>query len=174
MSLKQFISDLTLDFYLRRKMFSSGQDTTAAKGVGIVFSAESLQHQQQAIRFNETVKSMTQESTYLFGYVHRKLDSHVTFGFPHFSLSDVTIKPDFSRHKLDFFMGRKYRVLVNLDLNNFKILHYVIDKTPAVSKMAISPIYPALYNIIVEKDISVELPQLIDKTLDIFEKTVGS
>ncbi len=174
MSLKERISDFTLKHFLKGKAFLPGQETADYKGIGIVFSAESLIHQQQAVRFSERVKKISGETSYLFGYVHRKLDNHVTFGFPHFSLTDIGIWPDFSKHRLDIFMKRKYRVLVNLDLENYPILHYVVEKTPAIFKLSISPEYPALYNIIVGRDTEDDIPQLIDKTLEIFEKTVGS
>jgi hypothetical protein len=174
MSLKERISDFSIRHFLKGKTFLPGQEPAVYKGIGVVFSAESLIHQQQAVRFSERVKEISGETSYLFGYVHRKLDNHVAFGFPHFSLSDIGVWPDFSKHRLDIFMKRKYRVLVNLDLENYPILHYVVEETPAVFKMAISPEYPALYNIIVGRDAGENIPQLIDKTLEIFEKTVGS
>ena len=70
-------------------------------------------------------------------------------------------------------MQRKYRVLVNLDTENYKILHYVVDKTQAQFKLALSPRYVALYNIIVQRALDEDLPLLMEKTLDIFKKTVG-
>jgi hypothetical protein len=173
MNLKQAISEYTLDHYLKKKTFNFDGNANDTKGIGILFSAESLAHQQSAIKFSDQVKYATQENIYLFGYVHKRLESHVTFGFPHFSLTDVRIRPDFSKHKLAIFMQRKYRVLVNLDTENYKILHYVVEKTQAQFKLGLSPRYPALYDIIVQRDLSEDLTLLIEKTLDIFKKTVG-
>lgn len=173
MNLKHTISEYSLDHYLKKKVFSFGGNADDTKGIGILFSAESLAHQQSAIKFGDQIKYSTRENIYLFGYVHKRLESHVTFGFPHFSLSDVHIRPDFTKHKLAIFMQRKYRVLVNLDTENYKILHYVVDKTQAQFKLAISPDYHALYNIIVQRYPGEDLSLIIEKTLDIFKKTVG-
>ncbi|MBK8500749.1 MAG: hypothetical protein IPL46_00300 [Saprospiraceae bacterium] len=173
MNLKQAISEYTLDRYLKKKFFNFDRNAHDAKGIGIIFAADSLVHQQLAIKFSDQIKYSTQENIYLFGYVHKRLESQVTFGFPHFSLTDVRIRPDFAKHRLAIFMQRKYRVLINLDSENYKILHYVVDKTQAQFKFALNPSYPALYNIIVQRDSGDDLSLLIEKTLDIFKKTVG-
>lgn len=70
-------------------------------------------------------------------------------------------------------MQRRYRVCINLDVDNHKIIHYIMAKTIAQNKMGISPDYPALYNIIVKRDEQDELAFIIEKTLDIFEKTLA-
>lgn len=173
MNLKQAVSQYSLNRYLKNKVFTVDENANSYAGIGIVFSADSLLHQQLAIKFGDKIKLTTQENIHLFGYVPKRLESHVTFAFPHFSLSDVHISPDFRKHKLSIFMQRKYRVLVNLDTENHRILHYVVEKTQAQFKLALSPLYPALYNIIVQRDLGEELPLLLEKTLDIFNKTVG-
>lgn len=149
------------------------QQSGDAKGIGIIFSAESLLHQQMALKFHKDLQATTSEHIHLFGYVPKNLESHVTFAFPHFSLSDVNVRPDFSKHKLSIFMQRHYRVCINVDLDNHRIIHYVMAKMKAAYKIAISPEYPALYNIIVTRDEEDELPFILDKTLDIFAKTVA-
>lgn len=173
MNLKQIIGEYNLDLSLRKKSFITDHDNEGARGIGIIFAAESLLHQQIASKFQEKIQDLTHEHTYLFGYVNKKLDSQVTFAFPHFSQADVSIRPDFSKHKLTIFMQRHYRVCINLDVDNHKIIHYVMASINAVHKLAISPDYPNLYNIIVTKDLDDEFPFIIDKTLEIFEKTVG-
>lgn len=173
MSLKQFIGEYNLDFFLKKQKFDPPRSGDDPKGIGIIFSADSLHHQQLALKFQERLQLKTREHIYIFGYVPRRLESHVTFAFPHFSRSDFGIKPDFSRHKIALFMQRQYRVCMNLDLDNHRIVHYVVANTHASYKMGISPEYPALYNIIVTRDEQDELEFLLDKTLDIFEKTVA-
>ena len=110
----------------------------------LIFAAESLLHQQVVTKFQEKIQNLTHEQTHLFGYVNKKLDSQVTFAFSHFSQTDVGIRPDFSKHKVAIFMQRHYRVCINLDVDNYKIIHYVMANTHAVHKLAISPDYPKL------------------------------
>ena len=173
MNLKQIIGEYNLGLSLRKKSFTADQNSESAKGIGIIFAAESLLHQQVVTKFQEKIQNLTHEQTHLFGYVNKKLDSQVTFAFSHFSQTDVGIRPDFSKHKVAIFMQRHYRVCINLDVDNYKIIHYVMANTHAVHKLAISPDYPKLYNIIVNKDANDEFPFIIDKTLEIFKKTVG-
>ena len=173
MSLKHKIRDFGLRTYLKNKTFVSGKSSADTRGVGVLFTSESLAQQQLILNFIERLKSLSDETTYLFGYVHKTLDSQVTFAFPHFSLSDIGLIPDFSKHKLDIFMQRDYRILVNLDLSNFTILHYIVHKTTATNKLSLDPDFPTLYNIIVKRDGAENLDELLDKTLDIFGKTIG-
>lgn len=173
MSLKKIIGEFNLDLFLKKQKFDTEVKSDEVKGIGILFSAESLLHQQSVTQFYKTLQRRYQENIHLFGYVPKKLENQVTFAFPHFSLSDVSIRPDFSRHKLALFMQRRYRVCINLDVDNHKIIHYIMAKTTALNKMGISPDYPALYNIIVKRDEQDELAFIIEKTLDIFEKTLA-
>jgi hypothetical protein len=173
MSIKNRLRDIGLNTYLKKKVFNPDLSLEGAKGVAVLFSAETLAHQQLATAFSNKVTEITKEPTYLFGYVHKQLENHVTFGFPHFSLTDIGLFPDFSKHKLSIFMQKSYHVLINLDLSNYPILHYVSEKTQAGNKLAINPRYSALYNIIVKRDSTDTMESLVDKTFDIFEKTLG-
>jgi len=174
MNIRQWIHDYWIERYLKGKSFESNATPSESKGIGVLFSAESLAHQQSALMFVQELEKRSSENIHLFGYVHRKLENQVTFAFSHFSLADCKLRPDFSRHKLDIFMQRNYKSCINLDLNNYPILHYVVEKINADHKMAINPSYPELYDIIVQMDAGDDLQSLIDKTLDIFEKTVGN
>jgi len=174
MDIKQWIHDFWIERYLKGKSFESSGDPGGSKGIGVLFSAESLAHQQSALLFVEELEKKSTENIHLFGYVHRKLEEQVTFAFSHFSLADCKVRPDFSKHKLNIFMQRNYKTCINLDLNNYPILHYVVEKTRAQHKMAINPSYPELYDIIVQMDPDDDLQGHIDKTLDIFEKTAGN
>jgi hypothetical protein len=154
-------------------VFKPDLSLEGAKGVAVLFSAETLAHQQLATGFSNQIKEMAKEPTYLFGYVHRQLESDVTFGFSHFSLTDISLVPEFSKHKLNIFMQKNYRVLINLDFANYPILHYISEKTQARNKLAINPTYSSLYNIIVKRDGTDSMESLVEKTLDIFGKTLG-
>ena len=173
MNLKQYFIDYNLHRFLKKQKFEPDQSDTEGKGIGILFLADSLIHQQLGTQFQEKIQVKSKEHVHLFGYVPKHLDKQVTFAFPHFSMSDVSLKPDFSRHKLSLFMQRRYRLLINLDLENHRIIHYVLSQINATYKMAISPEYTALYNIIVSRDQDDDMPFLFDKTLDIFEKTLA-
>ena len=173
MNIKNRIRDIGLKTYLSNKEFVPDLSMEGAKGVAILFSAETLAHQQLATAFSDQVKEITNEPTYLFGYVHKHLESDVTFGFSHFSLTDISLFPDFTKHKLSIFMQKNYHALINLDFSNYPILHYVAEKTQARNKLAINPMYSALYNIIVERDNTDSMESLVAKTLEIFAKTMG-
>ncbi len=70
-------------------------------------------------------------------------------------------------------MQRKYEVLINLDLENYKILHYVACRVQARQKLGIAPQYKSLYSIIVDRDPGDTPESLFAKTLDIFGKTAA-
>lgn len=173
MNIKNRLRDIGLNTYLQNKVFVPDLSIDGARGVAILFSAETLAHQQLATAFSNQVKEITNEPTYLFGYVHKQLESDVTFGFSHFSLTDINLFPDFTKHKLSIFMQKSYHTLINLDLSNYPILHYVSEKTRARNKLAINPTYSALYNIIVKRDSTDTMESLVNKSLDIFVKTLG-
>jgi len=138
--------------------------------LGILLAAESLDHQQAARRFAAEIEKNHQITTHIFGFVNKKLSEKVTFSFPHFSRSDMGWNGIPKNNKLELFLQRPYEVLVNFDLMNYHVLHYVSYLTQARHKLAISPRFPILYDIMIDDQGSADIDSLVDKTLDIFGK----
>ena len=138
--------------------------------LGILLAAESLDHQQAARRFAAEIEKKHQITTHIFGFVNKKLSEKVTFSFPHFSRSDMSWNGTPKNNKLELFLQRPYEALVNFDLMNYNVLHYVSYLTQARHKLAISPRFPALYDIMIDDKDSADIDSLVDKTLDIFGK----
>ncbi|MDH3649161.1 MAG: hypothetical protein OEQ53_05725 [Saprospiraceae bacterium] len=141
--------------------------------VSIIFSGDHLTDQQIALDFANRLQDQMSVRVYLFGFLNKKLDQKVTFSFPHISLSDMGVSPIPKSKALDLFLQRRYDYLINLDLSNHLVLHYLSNKIHARHKLAINPKLPRLYDIVLQKAIGDSDSDHVEKTLDIFKKTYG-
>ncbi|NND08259.1 MAG: hypothetical protein HKN87_17920 [Saprospiraceae bacterium] len=171
MSWKENLADYLLAIKLRHKQL---QPTTAQhstiSNLGILLAAESIDHQQAVRHFAKEIEKNYPISTHIFGFVNKKLSEKVTFSFPHFSRTDMDWSGIPNNNKLELFLQRPYEVLVNFDLMNYNVIHYVSHMTLAKHKLALSPRFPHLYDIVIDRKDSMDLDSLVDKTLDIFGK----
>ncbi len=165
------IADYLLAIHLRRQHFSPAVPTqTTVSNIGIILSVESLEHQHVVRKLAREIEKRFKIHTHIFGFVNKKLKEKVTFSFPHFSISDLGWNGVPTHKKLELFLQRHYEVLINFDLHNYHVLHYVSHEAKAKHKLAISPSFPRLYDIVIERGESTDIDTLSEKTLDIFGK----
>ncbi len=140
--------------------------------VAILFAADSLRHREAAQHFATVLRDQRNLKPYLCAYVDKKLAPSVSFGYAHYSRSDIGLLGVPSSKKLDLFLRRPYFAVVNLDKANYPSLHYVCHQIPAQHKLCINHFYPHLYDIVVEDGPAQDIRESVDKTLDIFAKIV--
>jgi hypothetical protein len=165
------LGDIFLNKKLNSEYFRPYQRTDIPdRQVAIVFNADTLEQQKMAKTAAEAIQRKFALPGHLFGFVPRKIGDNVTFGFPHFSLNDMKWSSIPHNKKLDLFLQRPYRACINLDLDDHLALHYLCHQVMAKHKLAFSPSHPNLYDIVLDKGETVDLQDMIDKTLDIFAK----
>ncbi len=173
MSIRRWWGDRWLRRQLRQVQHQPPpQPLTRAYGTLVVFSAETLLHQQEAQRLADDIAQMTGEHAYLLGYFHKYLGTKVTFAFPHLSLRDVVTTPDFSRMRTDHYMRSEFRYCVNLDLSRHALLHYLCARVRAQHKWGVDGSYSGLYQVILsdEGKTDANIEDLCRRTAELFKR----
>ena len=139
--------------------------------IGILFSGDQLVHHQAVNKMSQTLQDQYKAYTHQLGFLNRKLDPNVVMGFPHISRSDISfLRAESNGKNVELFLQRDYQLIINLDLNNYPILHQIVHKSKALHKVGTNRAYPNIYDIIVDISNEEELTNVIEKTLDLFSK----
>lgn len=139
--------------------------------VGILFSGDQLVHHQEVNKMAQTLQNQYNAYTHQLGFLNRKLDPNVVMGFPHISRSDISFwRAETNGKNVELFLQRDYQLIINIDLNNYPLLHQIAHKSNARHKVGTNRAYPNIYDIIVDISSKEELTNVIEKTLDLFSK----
>ena len=163
------LGDRYLTTSLRHRSFAPNEQIKS-KQVAVLFSANSLPDQQEALHFCALFKDLIGLQPCPLGFLNRKLDASVSFSFPHYSLSDLNLLSKPFNSKIDLFLQRPYYAVINLDRHNVISLHYLNHLLAANHKLAIHPVLPRLYDIVIDPEQELTSVQIHGQILDIFKK----
>lgn len=139
--------------------------------IGILFSGDQLVHHQEVNKLAQTLKDRYTAHTHQLGFLNRKLDPNVVMGFPHVSRSDISFwRAESNGKNVELFLQRDYQLIINLDLDDYPLLHQISHKANAKHKLGTNRAYANIYDIIVDISKEEELTNVIEKTLDLFSK----
>lgn len=139
--------------------------------VGIVFCGDVLRHQHDVSTLSAKLMERYQSQCWSLGFLDKRLEPQVSFGFPHFSRSNLSLwKTQASGKNASLFLQRKYDVIINIDLTNSIQVHQICADADARHKINIGAALPHLYDLVVGMEEDTEMEIVLEKTLDLFSK----
>ncbi len=172
MSYRDHLIDRRIARRLSKYQFTpSGNVHLQKSHIGILFSGDQLAHHQEVNKLAQKLQEQYSAYTHQLGFLNRNLDPNVVMGFPHISRSDISFWPAESQGKnVELFVQRDYHLIINLDLDDYPLLHQIAYKANARHKVGTNRAYSNIYDIIVDISGEEELSSVIEKTLDLFLK----
>ena len=149
MSIRTRIGQFFLTKSLATFHFEPAQDVQI-RHASVVFCAEQLGWQQACVEFCQSLESDYGFKAHLLAYVPRRLESNVKFSFSHYNQTDLSWSGYPMNKELDLFLQRPTELVLNLDRQNIPSLHFISHKLRAKHKLASSPDFPDIYNVILK------------------------
>ena len=155
---------------LTRQLRQLSLKATAKKSsapIAVLFPAENLQIQRINLEFCKELEAMAGVKALPLVYLPKKLNRNVRFSFPHYSYGDLTLLGRPNNKHIDLYLQRRYHSVINLDVNNHSSLHFLSHRISAHHKLAIQPIFPKLYDIVIRPDADADIPSVQSEILEI-------
>jgi hypothetical protein len=91
-------------------------EVTHTRNLAILFNADHLDKQKTVLEFRDALEEKMGYKTSLLGFMNRRLNKTVSFGFKHVSLSDIEQWGSFSGKTWNLFRQKTYFVVISLNL----------------------------------------------------------
>ncbi len=160
------LGNILLNRQLRKLSLIAAAKNSSAPIAGL-FPAENLQVQQTNLEFCKELEAMAGVKALPLVYLPKKLNRKVRFSFPHYSRGDLTLLGRPNNKHIDLYLQRPYHSVINLDVNNHPSLHFLSHRLSAHHKLAIQPIFPKLYDIVIKPNAGADVPAIQSEILEI-------
>jgi len=140
--------------------------------VAVLFNANHIDQQKTVLEFEKTLKDEMGYKAYLLGFINRKLNKNISFGFKHVSVSDIDKWWLLSGKTWDLFQQKIYFIVISLNVPQNLMLDWMSFQLKSAHKIGVQPMYPAIYDIVIDPESPGNLEDAIAKSLDIFERII--